>query len=164
MLTNMTANSEETPPQQMDRHPDRNPTPKRRWALAIGGAGNGVREPKPAANRRIQSAQMNTMRGACAIACHTEIQRGAPTAVRVTNDISQRRAMRPPISSERSSHMSTLWRQTIVELIWDVVRLATWGVIALDLVLIALFSLYFIALTLWHLAGYCNRTIFHAPW
>jgi hypothetical protein len=60
--------------------------------------------------------------------------------------------------------MSTLWRQTITEKIWDAIRLATWGLIALDFILIALFSLWFVAESLWHLRGWCSRVLFHSDW
>jgi hypothetical protein len=60
--------------------------------------------------------------------------------------------------------MNNLWRQNVTEKLWDGIRLTTWGVLAVDVALLCMFSLWFIAMSLWHLRGWCARVLFNSDW
>ncbi len=57
-----------------------------------------------------------------------------------------------------------LWQTNFNEKIWDGIRLATWGVLAIDIALACLFTLWFSIEALWHLRGWCARVLFQNDW
>jgi hypothetical protein len=57
-----------------------------------------------------------------------------------------------------------LWRQTITEKLFDAARVAIWGALAIDLFLMCVFSVWFLADGLWHLRGWCSRVLFGSDW
>lgn len=57
-----------------------------------------------------------------------------------------------------------LWQENITEKIWQGVRFSIWGVLAIDVALFCLFSLWFVIQTLVHLRGWCARTLFSGDW
>ena len=56
------------------------------------------------------------------------------------------------------------WKQTTIGLLSDALRFVIKSFLLIDAILIALFSLWFVAQFFWHLRGFLARTMFGAEW
>jgi hypothetical protein len=55
------------------------------------------------------------------------------------------------------------WQKSFVDRIGDILRFIAWGCLVVDGILLSLFSVWFIGMFLWRLAGWLNRWI-NRPW
>ena len=56
------------------------------------------------------------------------------------------------------------WRQSSMDFLGDALRAVAGVCLTIDAILAAVFSVWFVAESLWHLHAWLGRTIFSAPW
>lgn len=56
------------------------------------------------------------------------------------------------------------WKASTVEFMGDVMGFAGQACLRIDSILLAVFSVWFVAELLWHLGGWLSRELFSGPW
>ena len=56
------------------------------------------------------------------------------------------------------------WKQTVLEFIGDALRFVGRACVAVNVILLGLFSVWFCVRFLWFLASWLNRSVFDEPW
>ena len=56
------------------------------------------------------------------------------------------------------------WKQIVSEHIAGILRFTGYVFLAFDVIVLSVFSFWFVAKFLWHLAKYLNRVLFDGPW
>ncbi len=56
------------------------------------------------------------------------------------------------------------WKQKGIEILVEVLRYFARAAMAINLILISIFSVWFVARFLWHTMGWLNRTLFSSSW
>ena len=56
------------------------------------------------------------------------------------------------------------WKTSTLEFLGDAMRFLGRVCLTVDVILLSVFSVWFVANFLWQLIGYLNRTMFRAPW